>query len=156
MFFLIPCWNMPAALGHLGRCCASIGLRFTHAGTLPPRHRAPRTPPGTVGANRGTNRPHRIDLAGTRHALPPLAAAGASRGCCPAMLTLCVNRAALARALIYINLDVIGGTVAGGIRKTRPNHGARSGPHGLAMSCRFVAGSYPTASPCGCTRVAAV
>lgn len=52
-------------------------------------------------------------------------------------------------------MDVIGGTVAGGIRKTRPNHGARSGPHGLAMSCRFFAGSYPTAIPCGCTRVAA-
>ena len=86
LFFLIPGWNMPAALGHIGRFCASIGLRFTHAGTVPPRHRAPRTPPGTVGANRGTNRPHRIDQAGTRHASPPLAAAGASRGCCPACL----------------------------------------------------------------------
>ena len=146
---------MPAALGHLGRCWPSIGLRFPHAGGIPPRHRAPRTPPGTVGANRGTNRPHRIDQAGTRHASPPFAAAGASRGCCPALLTLCVNRAALARALIYINLDVIGGTVAGGTRKTRPNHGARSGAHGRAMACRFVAGSYPTARPCGHTRVAA-
>lgn len=84
LFFLIPGWNMPPALGHIGRFCASIGLRFTHAGTVPPRHRAPRTPPGTVGANRGTNRPHRIGLAGTRHASPPLAAAGASRGCSPA------------------------------------------------------------------------
>lgn len=124
---------MPAALGHLGRCCALIGLRFPHAGGIPPLHRAPRTPPGTVGANRGTNRPHRIGLAGTRHASPPLAAAGASRGCCPALLTLCVNRAALARALIYINLDVIGGTVAGGIRK----HDRTTGP-----------GRTRTAGPC--------
>ena len=145
---------MPAALGHRGRCWPSIGLRFTHAR----RNAAPRTVPhGPRPDGAGpTAAPIARTPARHAHGTPaahPNAAAGACRGCSPAAVTLCANRAALARALIYINLDVIGGTVAGGTRKTRPNHGGRSGPHGRPMSSRFVAGSNPTARPCGCGRV---
>ena len=110
---------MPATLGHLGRFCASIGLRFTHAR----RNAAPRTVPhGPRPDGAGpTAAPIARTPARHAHGTPaahPIAAAGACRGCFPAAVTLCVNRAALARALIYINLDVIGGTVAGGTRKT--------------------------------------
>ena len=93
---------MPAALGHLGRCWPSIGLRFTHAR----RNAAPLTVPH--GPRTDGARPTAAPIARTpsRHAhghpaAHPIAAAGACRGCCPAAVTLCANRAALARAWIY-------------------------------------------------------
>lgn len=93
---------MPAALGHLGRCWPSIGLRFTHAR----RNAAPRTVPhGPRPDGAGpTASPIARTPARQAHGKPaahPIAAAGACRGCYPAAVTLCVNRAALARAFIY-------------------------------------------------------
>ena len=93
---------MPAALGHLGRCLPSIGLRFTHAR----RNAAPRTVPhGPRPDGAGpTAAPIARTPARHAHGTPaahPIAAAGACRGCCPAAVTLCANRAALARAWIY-------------------------------------------------------
>ena len=93
---------MPPALGHLGRCWPSIGLRFTHAR----RNAAPRTVPhGPRPDGAGpTAAPIARTPARHAHGTPaahPIAAAGACRGCSPAAVTLCVNRAALARAFIY-------------------------------------------------------
>jgi hypothetical protein len=93
---------MPAALGHLGRCWPSIGLRFTHAR----RNAAPSTVPhGPRPDGAGpTAAPIARTPARQAHGTPaahPIAAAGACRGCCPAAVTLCANRAALARAFIY-------------------------------------------------------
>ena len=123
---------MPAALGHLGRCWPSIGLRFTHAR----RNAAPRTVPHGPRPDGAGPTAAPIARMPARHAhgtpaAHPIAAAGACRGCCPAAVTLCVNRAALARALIYINLDVIGGRSRAALgNKTEPRGqvgGARSG-----------------------------
>lgn len=93
---------MPAALGHLGNFWPSIGLRFPHAR----RNAAPRTVPH--GPRPDGAGPTAAPIARTpaRHAhghpaAHPIAAAGACRGCCPAAVTLCANRAALARAWIY-------------------------------------------------------
>lgn len=93
---------MPAALVHLGRCWPSIGLRFTHAS----RNAAPRTVPhGPRPDGAGpTAAPIARTPARHAHGTPaahPIAAAGACRGCSPAFVTLCANRAALARAFIY-------------------------------------------------------
>lgn len=93
---------MPAALGHLGRCWPSIGLRFTHAR----RNAAPRTVPhGPRPDGAGpTAAPIARTPARHAHGTPAAhqnAAAGACRGCSPAAVTLCANRAALARAFIY-------------------------------------------------------
>lgn len=144
---------MPAALGHPGRCLASIGLRFTHAR----RNAAPRTVPhGPRPDGAGpTAAPIARTPARQAHGTPaahPIAAAGACRGCCPAAVTLCANRAALARAFIY-NLFAIANRCGEHRFFWGPNLGARSGAHGRAMSCGFVAGSCPTARPCGCGRV---
>ena len=149
-------------LEHAGRPRPSRPLLAIHRPTISARGRHPAPPPGTPHpARNGRGQPRHQSPAPHRPCGHPSRIATTCRGrglagLLPCLLTLCVNRAALARALIYINLDVIVRTVAGGTRKTRPNHGGRSGAHGLAMSCQFVAGSFPTASPCGCTRVAAV
>lgn len=144
---------------HAGRPRPSRPLLAIHRPTISARGRHPAPPPGTPHPARiGRGQPRHQSHAPHRPCGHPSRIATTCRGrglagLLPCLLTLCVNLAALARALIYINLDVIGGTVAGGIRKTRPNHGGRSGPHGRPMSCRFVAGSNPTARPCGCGRV---
>ena len=93
---------MPAAIGHLGRCWPSIGLRFTHAR----RNAAPLTVPHGPRTDGAWPTAAPIARTPSRHAhghpaAHPIAAAGACRGCSPAAVTLCANRAALARAFIY-------------------------------------------------------
>ena len=93
---------MPSDLGHIGRCWPSIGLRFTHAR----RNAAPRTVPHGPHPDGAGPTAAPIARPPARHAhghpaAHPIAAAGACRGCSPAAVTLCANRAALARAFIY-------------------------------------------------------
>lgn len=81
----------------------SIGLRFTHAR----RNAAPLTVPHGPRPDGAWPTAAPIARTPARHAhgspaAHPIAAAGACRGCSPAAVTLCANRAALARAWIYI------------------------------------------------------
>lgn len=90
----------PSAI--FGRCLPSIGLRFTHAR----RNAAPRTVPHVPRPDGAGPTAAPITRTPARHAhghpaAHPIAAAGACRGCSPAAVTLCENRAALARAFIY-------------------------------------------------------
>lgn len=144
---------MPAALGHLGRCWPSIGLRFPPAR----RNAAPRTVPH--GPRPDGAGPTAAPIARTpaRHAhghpaAHPIAAAGSCRGCSPAAVTLCANRAALARAFIY-NLFAMANRCGVYRFFSGPNLGARSGAHALAVSCRYRCASHRTATACDGGRV---
>lgn len=144
---------MPAALGHIGRCWPSIGLRFPHAR----RNAAPRTVPH--GPRPDGAGPTAAPIARTpaRHAhghpaAHPIAAAGACRGCSPAAVTLCANRAALARAFIY-NLFAMANRCGVYRFFSGPNLGARSGTHALAVSGRNRCASHRTATACDGGRV---
>ena len=147
---------MPAALGHLGRCWPSIGLRFTHAR----RNAAPRTVPN--GPRPDGAGPTAAPIARTpaRHAhghpaAHPIAAAGACRCCSTAAVTLCANRAALARAWIYNFLISykLCTLAAGEPFFSGPNLGARSGAHALAVSGHDLCASHRTATACDGGRV---
>lgn len=148
---------MPAALGQLlAISFDSIGLRFTHAR----RNAAPRTVPhGPRPDGAGpTAAPIARTPARHAHGTPaahPIAAAGACRGCCPAAVTLCVNRAALARAFIY-NLFAMCQPLRGVTFFLWSNLGARSGAHALAVSGRFRCASHRTATACDGGRVCLV
>ena len=143
---------MPSALGHLGRCWPSIGLRFTHA----LRNAAPHTVPHGPRPDGAWPTAAPIARPPARHAhghpaAHPIAAAGACRGCSPAAVTLCANRAALARAFIY-NLFAIANR-CGVYRFFGPNLGARSGAHALAVSGHNLCASHRTATACDGGRV---
>lgn len=115
------------------------------------RHTAP--PPGTPHPARiGRGQPRHQSPAPHRPCGHPSRIATTCRGrglagLLPCLLTLCVNRAALARALIYINLDVIGGTVAGATRKRGRTTGPGRAAHGRAVSCLICRGELSHGPP---------